>query len=866
MTDKNLNINLLNTKEDVSSGMHVPSGDAQYISPSATMEAESEDGYVEDVSMKKKALNMLDIPSAGVPENPGLSREQGADEETNLYGAKSDSFDSPSINDKYKSQNNNKNYGNNSNSVEESYFTYLYDLDHDSNIGILDDLKNTFYYSKEASKMSKNIDKRISKALGLLKSADAQMSHVPSYPPDAPAKTFSTNDIVNALVENVKRGSGTGYELYNKYLLLFPNHASPDSSDFLSRLSSFRDACMVVVTDNLKVDHESKIFVANRQTGRALEAGQRSGDEVISAIRSEFDKSIARDAKAPASPETTMGGAAQAPMASISPGTDEWAKYYPDASLREQLKAAWAAYPASKKVSESGLEYGSQQAPDSFWGFVQWYKHEKAANGGKDFSPAVAIHKLKAETTEAPTQTAKLTDPNSVPESMKAYTEPKHLENAAPQTPAEQGPMMPQASATKSELNKLAKVLTNKKAKDAVIALIKKADGGDYNSRYNDRQHAMQATSDVGVTLKQYIVEIVKKDIDTLYSYYNAIAKAGKIPGRTPGEAGFITLCENYLYNDLEYSKDLTIYSSAPDSKVKDDRKLINNLIQTYIHNFASPQSAAVNQTQSQNPQAPQADISPAQHHTATHAATNWDEYVEKTPNGGQAVKDAWMKFIASPKNDHGYTDDYKSFVAWYMTKKTAGGEHYNPAQAVQFLTSGLENSAAPQAPATATPAATPETPAADKDGKPEGAKEQVSGMEAVKAVTVNTINSLYKMSGSDKNYFRMLDKKRVGSAQATKQRLDWLFRSAGFNYDKLADAVIKRMPGTAQITQADVMDNKWTGFVAMEFVDAIKSLVQEIRSKKQQKANAANAADDGKGGKSSRASLERMAKLIKLT
>ena len=54
--------------------------------------------------------------------------------------------------------------------------------------------------------------------------------------------------------------------------------------------------------------------------------------------------------------------------------------------------------------------------------------------------------------------------------------------------------------------------------------------------------------------------------------------------------------------------------------------------------------------------------------------ATNWDQYVKATPNGGAAVKSAWEAFAATGK----VKPDYYSFVAWYKKSKSARPDWWN--------------------------------------------------------------------------------------------------------------------------------------------------------------------------------------------
>lgn len=75
-------------EEDVASGQHTPIGESLWREPSV--------GLADD-EIQKEALGLTDVPASlhggevldfqGIPENPGLSRELGDDEETDYFGA-----------------------------------------------------------------------------------------------------------------------------------------------------------------------------------------------------------------------------------------------------------------------------------------------------------------------------------------------------------------------------------------------------------------------------------------------------------------------------------------------------------------------------------------------------------------------------------------------------------------------------------------------------------------------------------------------------------------------------------------------------------------------------------------------------------
>lgn len=87
---KQLSINDLVPEEDVASGQHTPAGEVMWASPTVGLADDEEE-------FQKEALGLTDIPASlhggevldfqGIPENPGLSRELGDDEETDYFGA-----------------------------------------------------------------------------------------------------------------------------------------------------------------------------------------------------------------------------------------------------------------------------------------------------------------------------------------------------------------------------------------------------------------------------------------------------------------------------------------------------------------------------------------------------------------------------------------------------------------------------------------------------------------------------------------------------------------------------------------------------------------------------------------------------------
>jgi hypothetical protein len=92
------------------SGMHMVNPDTHWSYPSVGLADDSDE---EEGDLKKEALGLTDIPAsvdggevldfAGIPQNPGLSRESGEDEETDYFGAESEIMEEvPPKNKRYK--------------------------------------------------------------------------------------------------------------------------------------------------------------------------------------------------------------------------------------------------------------------------------------------------------------------------------------------------------------------------------------------------------------------------------------------------------------------------------------------------------------------------------------------------------------------------------------------------------------------------------------------------------------------------------------------------------------------------------------------------------------------------------------------
>lgn len=98
--EKGFSIQDLVPPEDVASGQHQPSGENLWAVPSF-----ADDDIEDDEDIKKEALGLTSVPQSlyggevltlpGSPQPPGLSREMGDDEETDLFGAESDIVDAP---------------------------------------------------------------------------------------------------------------------------------------------------------------------------------------------------------------------------------------------------------------------------------------------------------------------------------------------------------------------------------------------------------------------------------------------------------------------------------------------------------------------------------------------------------------------------------------------------------------------------------------------------------------------------------------------------------------------------------------------------------------------------------------------------
>lgn len=103
-------IDILNTVTEVASGQHYPGGGPlMWPEPTVNMDLDLSEEEIDEEGLTKEALGLTDIPTSidggevlnfpGTPQNPGLSREQGDDEETDYFGAAADVSDVPPIND-----------------------------------------------------------------------------------------------------------------------------------------------------------------------------------------------------------------------------------------------------------------------------------------------------------------------------------------------------------------------------------------------------------------------------------------------------------------------------------------------------------------------------------------------------------------------------------------------------------------------------------------------------------------------------------------------------------------------------------------------------------------------------------------------
>ena len=113
--------------EEVASGAHVPVGEVMFAIPN-----KADDEEIEEENMNKKALGLTSIPQSttggevlelpGAPQPPGLSRETGDDEETDLFGAEEEGVDFPP--EHYKTQKRNDFYE--PKDLKEDFLEFLY--------------------------------------------------------------------------------------------------------------------------------------------------------------------------------------------------------------------------------------------------------------------------------------------------------------------------------------------------------------------------------------------------------------------------------------------------------------------------------------------------------------------------------------------------------------------------------------------------------------------------------------------------------------------------------------------------------------------------------------------------------------------
>jgi hypothetical protein len=175
-------IDLLMPKEDTAdSGMHRPNDQVSgWDVPNMADDNELEEDDDDDI--RKEALGLTDIPAGriggdvlgnpGVPQPPGLSREEGDDEETDLFGAKEliePDESIPSKNHKYKTEK-----PNNENDGELNFLDYLF-----QEAGKMAYLKHV--YNLKIALSSLGLNKESSKAGSLIRMAQDIESVIATY-------------------------------------------------------------------------------------------------------------------------------------------------------------------------------------------------------------------------------------------------------------------------------------------------------------------------------------------------------------------------------------------------------------------------------------------------------------------------------------------------------------------------------------------------------------------------------------------------------------------------------------------------------------------------------------------------------------
>lgn len=353
--------------EEVASGMHTPTGEMMYAIPNKADDDEIE----EDEGMNKSALGLTSVPQSlyggnvldphGSPEPPGLSREYGDDEETDLFGASEEGVDFPPEHYKEQAEINT----NNQISEDMDFFDFLYSKNQNRNL------------SEEI--MKKQLQD-LELGLKKIKAVDKNFSFTKF------SQDVGPND-PEILKKEVIRAIFTLTEFVNKNVI----HKMPIADEVLHSKytnSVFRRIFVSydgkpIVTQGLSADLDA-IFASlfSRAPGAYLTDLDRYNENKMpeySAIKAEIIRAAELYNKSlPVEPVE--------PAVKLTP----WQEYVKKGG-DSRIEAAWKKYVDVNYSNSSAAE----RFTPSFYSWVKWYKLMVMATTKGYLSPEQVLEKLK---------------------------------------------------------------------------------------------------------------------------------------------------------------------------------------------------------------------------------------------------------------------------------------------------------------------------------------------------------------------------------------------------------------------------------------------------------------------------------------